>query len=204
MKQNEFKAYASTFVAYLINKLGEDLEKIEQIILYGSIAKGEANTESDVDIFVNTADNLNKKIEEVVEEFYHSREFLLFKLKNIEPKLSVKVGELKKWESLQQSIINTGIILWGKSEVGLKVTKTKPKLLFFWENIGTNRGAFLNKLYGYKLKGKKYYGLISMVKGEKLGKSSILIPSQYKEKIWPLFKKYKVKVKQIKVFVEED
>ncbi len=204
MKANELKAYASTFGSYLIRKLPEELNSINQIILYGSVARGDATLSSDVDIFFDTPKpGLEKRIKLALASFYESREALLFKMKKIENKISVKVGELKKWKELHQSISTTGIVLWGSYKPTALPGGAKQMLAIYWTEIGKNRGAFLNRLYGFRSKGKEYPGLLKKFNGEKLGKSSILIPFQHKDEFLVLLKKYLVKARQKVVFVSE-
>ena len=101
MKNHNLKSYSSTFVAYLISNLTYELEEINAIILYGSVAKGEATSKSDVDIFVDTkSKKVETKIKKIVKDFYATREAAIFKVKGIDNELSVKVGELKKWKEI--------------------------------------------------------------------------------------------------------
>ncbi|MEK6846287.1 MAG: nucleotidyltransferase domain-containing protein [Nanoarchaeota archaeon] len=202
MNQNELKAYACTFVSYLVREL--ELSSINRIILYGSVARGEATAQSDVDIFLDTSSpTLSKSVKEIVEEFYNSREATIFRLKKIENRLSLKVGELKKWKELHHSIANSGITLWGRYETSTLPVGSKQMLLVSWENIGKNRGAFLNRIYGFNSKGKHYPGLLERFKGEKIGKSSIIIPFSQREEFLMLLKDYSVKARQKVVFVSE-
>ena len=197
MKPTELKSYTSTFVSYLIRKLNHKTNEINRIILYGSVAKGEANKKSDVDLFIDTQNQaLEKKIKKVVSDFYNTREAAFFKIKGITNKFSLKVGELKKWKELHRSISSSGWLLWGRYETKEKPIGTNHKILFYWEEIRKNRGAFLNKLYGYRSKGQHYLGLLDKIGGIKTGKSSILIPIKNREELIYLFKKYQVKAKQ--------
>ena len=43
--------YASAFVTYLLTKI-KNIHLVERIILYGSVARDEATSESDVDLFL--------------------------------------------------------------------------------------------------------------------------------------------------------
>ena len=61
----------------------------------------------------------------------------------------------------------------------------------------------MNKLYGFTVKGKSYDGLLDEVKGQKVGKSNVVISVEHKEKFIALFKKYKVNAKQMEIFVNE-
>ncbi len=204
MDQSKIQAYASTFVTYLIRSLKEKINKIDAIILYGSVAKQQATLESDVDIFIDTKDTkLMSYIETYAAGFMESREAALYKMEGISNQINIKIGKLSLWKDLNHSIINSGILLWGKYQSNNIPNKTNHYILFYWNVIEKNRGAFLNTLYGYSMHNKKYKGLLTKLNGSKIGKSSILIPAKDQEKIIILFKKYKVHAKQKELFLYE-
>lgn len=200
MKCSDFQAYASSFVSYLLRKLEDKIKDIDGVILYGSVAKGNAMKTSDVDIFIDTKKDLKKEVSDIVDEFYESRVALLFKTKGIENEISVKTGELKNWEDLHRSIASTGIALWGRYQTREKPIGSQHKIIFYWDKIEKNRGAFLNKLYGFKSRGQNHRGLIEKINGFKIGKSNVIIPIEHKEEIIHLLKKYGVHAKSVEVF----
>lgn len=196
------KNYASYFVSFLLSNL-KAIENIERIILYGSVAKDQATKESDVDIFIEAKEKTKKfenEIKEMEKKFYQSREASLFKSKGIDNKLSIKIGRLKEWEELYKSIASTGLILYGPYESKELPSGVKHYVIVFWEKIGKNRGSFLNKLYGFKVKGKYYKGLLTKFNGKKIGKSCAMLPIQYKNDIFRLLKEHQVKAKALEVF----
>lgn len=204
MNQHNIQAYGATFVAFLVNRLEKELVSISQIILFGSVAKGEATKKSDVDIFINTpAKQIERKIKKILTAFYRSREAILFKAKGIENEIVLKIGKLEEWKELHQSIISTGIVLWGKYKEAKIPSNTEHMVLFYWDSIDKNRGAFLNKLYGFCVHGKKYKGLLDTMSGIKTGKSSIMVPIEERNNLITLFLKYKVHAKHIEVFVRK-
>lgn len=195
------KSYASYFVSYLLFNL-KNSDNISKIILFGSVAKNEADKKSDVDIFIEVKKKTKKferEIEKIIDDFYKSREALIFKSKKIDNKINVLVGKLDEWKELEKSIESTGIVLYGGYVSSGKV-KARKYAVFFWDKIGKNRGAFLNKVYGFSSKKKKHKGLIEILKGRKLGKSSIMIPVEHREEIVKLLKHYKVNSKIIEVY----
>ena len=196
------KAYASYFVSYLLRSL-ENVENIQRIILFGSVARDQGTKESDVDIFIEVRKKTKKienEIKDILEDFYQSREASLFKLKGVENEISIKIGELKEWKDLYKSIASTGVILYGAYEISELPSDVKHYVIVFWEEIGRNRGAFLNKLYGFKVKDKQYEGLLEKYDGNKLGKSCIMLSVQHKKEIFKLIEKYKVRAKVMEVF----
>ena len=200
---NNLKSYASYFVSYLLDNLKN--ANFEKIILFGSVAKDEATKESDIDIFIEVK-NENKKlkvdINQILEDFYKSREALLFKAKGIDNKISLIIGKLEEWKDLKASIENTGIILYGVYVPEKMAGKNLKKYsLISWEKIGKNRGAFLNRVYGFKVRDKVYDGLIKKLNGKKLGKSSIAVPAESSKEILDLLGKYKVEAKVINIYL---
>ena len=196
------KAYASYFTSYLLLNL-KNIDNILSVILFGSVAKDEADRKSDVDIFIEFKKKnkrFEKEIMKITENFYKSREALIFKSKRIENKINIIIGRLGEWKSLEKSIGSTGITLYGKYVSPKFKLKGKKYLIFFWDKIGKNRGAFLNKIYGFTSGGKKYKGLLEIFEGKKLGKSSIMIPIEYREEIIKLIKYYNVNSRIIEVY----
>ena len=107
----KIKAYASYFVSFLINNL-DDFSNLRAIILFGSSARGDADKDSDVDIFIDikkSNKNEEKKINKILEDFYKSREALLFKTQGIDNKINLIVGRLDEWKELKESIV---FFLW--------------------------------------------------------------------------------------------
>ncbi len=195
------QGYASYFSAFLIQNT-KNREQIQRIILYGSVAKGEETRESDVDIFIELKRKNNmveKEIREVEKKFYDSREAVLFKLKGIENKINIKIGALAQWRELYGSIASTGIVLYGPYEAKELPSGVQHNTIIYWDKIEKNRGAFLNILYGFRAKNKKHFGILEKIGGARMGKSCILIPTQYKSEILKLIQNYRVhaKIKEV-------
>jgi predicted nucleotidyltransferase len=194
------KSYASHFVSYFLDNI--DLSRTNKIILFGSVARGDAGKNSDVDIFIDlkkTSKKQEKEIRKTLEEFYKSREALLFKSKGIDNKINIIIGKLDDWKSLKESIESTGIILYGNYTP--TNVKGRKHMIISWDNIGKNRGAFLNKLYGVKIGDKQYKGLLEKFGGKRLGKSSTLIPIEHREDVLKEIRKYEVNARVIEVYV---
>ena len=196
------KSYASYFVSYLLSNM-KNMDNIEKVILFGSVARGESTKNSDVDLFIDVKKK-NKRYEEEIrrieEKFYQSRENSIFRSKEINNKLNIKIGRLSDWKDIQKSIASTGIIFYGNYQSKTLPSDVNHYVIIFWSKIGINRGAFLNKLYGVRMNEKYYPGMVSSFNGKKLGKSCIMIPIQYKNDIFKLLKDYKVEAKNLEVF----
>lgn len=199
---NVIKKYAINTVTYVLNKLNQkSFNDIKQIILFGSAARGTATKESDIDLFFETNKKNKNIIKKKINEFYTSREGLLFKTKGISNQFQITVGKIEEWKELHKSIASEGIILYGPY-LGKAPKGLKHYFIISWENLDIkNRGAFLNKLYGYSVGETKYKGLVKKWDAKKIGKSAILLPSKYKLDLFNILDKYKVDFKIIDVYI---
>ena len=194
--------YAMDFASYLMQKLGEK-DSIKNVILFGSVARGEADKKSDIDIFVDITMESNKlenDIKKLRNEFIKSAKYTQYwKMLGVDNEINVIVGELDRWEELKPSIIANGLVLYGKFKP--EVTIGTHKAFFVWENIKPNakRVLFNKQLLGYMHKKKFYNGLIQNYGGERLGKGCIVVPLDQAVVFHKLFKKYKISVKLKKV-----
>lgn len=195
----ERKKYALAAAAFLLNSLPDGLfRKVRQVILFGSVATGTAEQDSDVDIFIDAdmkvaeIGQAKRIIRKSIHDFSATKDALRFKLEGIDNPLSVRVGKLDEWQDLKGSIESSGIVLYGAY---VPAGKPGKYLIIYWDRIETpDRGALLNKLYGYKI-GKRYPGLLKKIGGRRIGKSAILIPVQHKDEIMRILEKYKVDYK---------
>lgn len=200
--------YTSYFVSFVLENLKEaEIKKIKSIILFGSVASGTATDESDVDLFFDVDLNkkqiksFNKKIKIISDDFISSNIGIKFRLNKVSNEIKPLTGRLNEWSELKDSISKNGIVLYGKY---ISKIKGEPHLLIWWDSLKIkNRGAFLNKLYGFKVKNKEYKGLLEKVNGKKIGKSSILLPLKEKDRIKNIFEKYKVDYKSKIVSLSE-
>ena len=109
--RNKLIAYAMHFASFLV----EHGIKARKILLFGSVASGEFDKESDIDIFVDA----DKKEENDVTSSLRSFEKTFsgkWELKGVNNQLSVTVGDLnsKEWEDLRRAIQSYGIVLYGQ------------------------------------------------------------------------------------------
>lgn len=194
------KAYASYFVSYLLKNLS-DINNINRIILFGSAVKNELNKGSDVDVFVDVNKEnkfFTNKVETLLKFFYDTNEALYFKTKGIDNKINIIISKLEKWKDLKKSIESTGIVLYGRyTPVDIE---GKKYLIISWNNIKKNRGAFLNKIYGFKVNNKSYKGLLENFNGRKVGKSTVMIPIENSDKILNVAKYHKVDAKILEIY----
>jgi len=188
--------YAVLAVAYLLSAISEtELKRVRNVLLFGSAARFDASEESDIDVFFDvTAPQrlqlfLRSKLNKAAEKFYLTNDALEFKAKGIGNELSIKVGKLEEWKELAQSISSHGILFYGKYTA--KPPDIRGYTILSWESP-RNKGALLNKIYGYKAKNKRYPGLLEKTKSIKLGKATIMVPAQSRDVFIDALEKYRV------------
>jgi len=191
-QKNELIAYALDFASYLLSKAGG----ISRIILHGSIAKGDFDEESDVDLFIDTKEK-EEKINKITDNYYKTKKFKEWELKGVSNKISIIVGELdsKEWQELKRSIINTGTILYGKYKS--EVEKINQYALFSFESIKPDkkRITIFRKLYGFRIGKKQYLGIANKTNAVKVGKGCLLVPVEHVNELKEYFQEKKVAVK---------
>lgn len=195
MNRFELISYAMDFCSLLLRSIVSD--RINGIILFGSVVRGDFDEESDVDIFVDSKYKIEKEVNKVLKSFEVSDVNEKWQLKGVRNPLSVKVGDLDKWK-LRRSVISDGIVLYGKYKDVPK--NVKYYLLLSLDFKGLNRNKKISvwrKLYGYRQKmGSRSYvskGLIGKVSGKKIDKGVIVVPSENKDEVIGFLKKNKIK-----------
>lgn len=179
-KSKEIISYASAFISFVLPKI-----EVEEIILFGSVARGEATKESDIDLFFNVKNNeteTKKMIKNELEKFYKSDLYEQFSLLGIKNSIEIEVGDLEKWK-LKRSIISDGIILYGR----YKAIPEKLKAYIHFnikpiKNI-TKRNRVIRKIFGRK---EKFYiseGILKKINGKQLSPTSFLIPQEKSHEI---------------------
>jgi len=198
----ELVSYAIDFASFLMQNLKE-LDKIKSIILFGSVARGEATSKSDVDVFVEVFSEstiLEKEINKIKDDFFESTKFKdywnLFGIKN---EINIIVGKLEDWK-LKDTMLGSSIVLYSKYSP--KLDEGENKVILYWDVIKNNskRVMLSKKLFGYSHYGKKYKGLLEVYGGVKLGANVILIYAEEMNLFLKEFRKFKVKVRIRLVF----
>lgn len=193
IERNKLIGYTMDFVSYLISKF----EYIDKIILHGSIARGDFDEQSDIDLFIDTEKKNEKKINKILENYYNTQKFKEWKLKGIENSFSVIIGKLddKEWQNLKRAIMNTGIILYGKYKANAE--RINHYTLFSFENIKPDkkRIAIFRKLFGFKIGNKEYKGLFGKINAVKIGKGAALVPIEHVNEVKKLFQEKRVSIR---------
>lgn len=191
-------AYSMDFASFLVMKLGDEADKIKAIVLFGSVARGEATEKSDIDIFVEVFSDekgLSAKADRIKEDFYKSVKFTKFyKLMNIANDIKPIIGRLDEWRDLEASVMANGIVLYGRYS---GVPAAKKRVILLWENVKppSKRVMINRQLFGYTHYRRKYQGLLQKYQGTKLGKGAIEVPIESYHVFMKLFRAYRVAVK---------
>ena len=184
MRREQLIAYAESFVSFLLDdSIAKD---ISRLILFGSVARGDFDKESDIDLFIDTKKNIEKEAVKVLNLFNQSETRKKWELKGVENEISLKVGNLDEWK-LKRELISDGILLYGKLKESPEKFEHYLLLRPKFKNFKKSKQVSMwRTLYGYKQKvGKKIYETSGLVqtKGGKRINSGILIPSNNKKEI---------------------
>ena len=188
----------------ILKKIAKELCKIEDvkaIILYGSLARGEFTSRSDIDLFIlTTKDKTQKEIHDKIIELESEIG------RNIQPTIRT-ITELPKTDTgLLQNIFQEGKILYLREPSDIPsaiLLQQKPYLIYSFQISSLaqkDKVRFNRQLYEQIKKGYKYKGLLQEIGGQKISAGCVMIPYEQKEKIEKFFKKFKVKFEQLKVW----
>jgi len=188
----------------MLKKIAKELSWIKDVkvvILYGSLARGEFTSRSDIDLFILTGDNKTQK--EVQDKVIELESEIG---RNIQPTIRTVAGLEKTDTGLLQNIFQEGKILYLREPMDIPSTlllKQKPYLIYTFQinNLSQKHKARFNRqLYEQTKKGYKYKGLLHKFGGQKLSAGCVMVPYSQKGNIEKFFKKFKVKFEQLKVW----
>ena len=193
MKRENLISYSANFASFVLDS--EHFKDIDRIILFGSVARGNFDVESDIDIFIDTKKDIEKGVKKLIMLFNESeihRKWLLRGLRNL---ISVKVGDIEKW-NLKRDVISEGIILYGKFKDVPENVEYYLLIKPSFKKFNKSKQVMLwRKLYGYKQRvGKKVYetiGLLNKLNGIRLD-SVIIVPVKNKNELLQFLNKEKI------------
>lgn len=192
MKNLNYKdliAYASAFVSFALPKVD-----VDEIILFGSVARNEADEKSDIDLFFDLKKDENKTKETLKRElkrFYKSRICEIWALKGIKNEINIEVGNLNEWK-LKRSIISEGIVLYGKyKKVPEKMNGFAQFTLKPIKDI-TKRNRIIRKLFGRKEKKYSVEGVVEKLSGKRISAVSFIVPIEKVKDVLETFGKEKI------------
>ena len=188
----------------ILKKIAKELsmlEDVKAVILYGSLARGEFTSRSDIDLFIlATDDKTQKEVEDKVIEIETEIG------RNIQPTIRTITESQKTDTGLLQNIFQEGKILYLKEPSDIPsamLLQQKPFLIYSFQISSLSqkdKARFNRQLYEQTKKDYKYKGLLREIGGQKLSSGCVIIPYEQKEKIEKFFKKSKVKSEQLKVW----
>lgn len=201
MKKIEYISYAMSFAPYFLQNASKNAS-VRNIILFGSTARGDFDKESDIDIFIDTNEEIEKEANDLVDSFLKSMIYKNYwKLLGVDKDISIKAGNLDEWE-LKRSIISHGITLYGKyaADIGGKMYS------MFIINISGKANEKLKiwrAIYGYtqKTNGKEYTGkgLLLELSGRRISPGSFIVPIENSNSMKQFLNKNKIKYKMIEM-----
>ena len=190
--RNKMIACALDFASFLLESGVEP----RRVILFGSVAAGEMDKESDIDIFIDIDEPEEKKIRGIL-RIFEGVSGEKWRLKGVNNPLSLKIGSLKRWPELKRSIQSYSILLYGKYIESPE--SMKSYLMFRLDFSGLKRAKKVKAwrtLYGYSQKiGRKEYrkrGIIEGFGGKKLENSIVIVPSDKSKKFKEFLNKSRV------------
>lgn len=187
-----------------LKKITGELAKIDDVkavVLYGSFARKEDTSRSDMDLFIlTTSKNTLREIQDKVIELEKRTGQI------IQPTVRT-IEDLQKTDTgLLQNIFQEGKVLYLKEAPELPsaiLLEQKPHLIYSFQlnNLDQNEKAQFNSSFYGRVKDKyQYSGFLNEVKGQKLASGCVMIPHTEKSKIEKFFHKFKIKFKQVKVW----
>ncbi len=195
-------AYAMSFVSFVLPKI-----KVNEIILFGSVARGDFGKESDIDLFfdvenINQEEEIKKNLNNELIKFSKSKIAETWSLMGIKNEVSIKVGKLDEWK-LKRSIISEGIVLYGKYK---ELPENLKKYSYFnmqpIQDIA-KRNKIIRALFGRKEEKYNNEGLITKLTGKKLTPISFMIPAESNNEIFELLSKEKINYSFFEVWKEK-
>jgi len=190
-------------------------EEIESIVLFGSLASGKFNEESDIDICVLFKQNTPKIMEDTIFNYFLS---LGKELNRSIQCVFFFPDDINNWDTIFiENILAEGQLLYGNSnynDILIKTLELKPyQIITLNLRLLNNSDKMKLKriLYGYKTSkkySKKIYryqkrGLVKELQGIKLGRGSFIIPEKFLLFVETKLKEFDIKFSNFRVWMQE-
>lgn len=190
-------------------------EEIKSIVLFGSLASGKFNEESDIDICVLFKQNTPKIMEDTIFNYFLS---LGKELNRPIQCVFFFPDDINNWDTtFIENILAEGQLLYGNSnynEIFIKTLELKPhqiitlnlRLLNNSDKMKLKRilyGYKSTKQYSDKIYEYKKKGLIKELQGMKLGRGSFIIPEKFLLFVETKLKEFDIKFSNFRVWMQE-
>ncbi|MBL7160937.1 MAG: nucleotidyltransferase domain-containing protein [Candidatus Aenigmarchaeota archaeon] len=196
LNKNLLTGYAQAYMSYLFRD--SQLPSLKQAILFGSVARGDFDSKSDVDIFLDTVNEkeMEKATKRAMKRFLSSEEYKKFSLHGIKNTINTLAGQLEKWK-LKESVEKEGIILYSRNLMeGDKHFLVRIEPI---RNI-TKRNRVIRRIVG---RGDKHFqgkGMVPQCGGEVLDSRVFLIPAGEITQFLKLFSRENIQYKMVEIW----
>ncbi|MBI5072616.1 nucleotidyltransferase domain-containing protein [Candidatus Woesearchaeota archaeon] len=201
MKKNDILSYVYDFISQ-ISENAVIFDELKSIILFGSVARGDFDKDSDIDLFIDiNGDKSENKIHEEIKKELRLFEIRCEKswhMRGIRFPLKILVGNIQnsRWESLKKEIESYGLVLYGELRNSAFLLRHHALISFETARLHQNQKmTLLRELYGYSTtKEKKVYttqGIVEEFNGTKVGTNVLLIPFDHVSEMRTFFRKHK-------------
>lgn len=204
MNKFDLISYAMDFTSFLLRGSELRKEEIKEVILFGSVARGDFDSESDIDIFVNLyqknrENEVKNAVRKRIDKFYKSEVYDRWELRGVKNEINVKVGILDEWE-LKQSVLTEGISLYGEYKEAPKGTKTT---LFTFRPIKPvkRRNKVIRKIFGRS--DVRSEGIVEKLSGRKLTPRSFIVPRKNTSEVKKVLDRNGVNYEMFQICLEE-
>lgn len=179
----------------------KELNGIMSVVLFGSVARGEATAESDVDLMViysSKDPETVKKINSMAPEKFQVLHFTM--------------EELEDEPTLTGALSGEGILLYGKPvTISLEGDDLKSQMLIAYDtsHLARNiRSTLYRTLYGGNstylkdgVKKRKHYpGIVEQIRGQKLANAVIMVDRHNASEIIKTLRRFQAKWKEIPIW----
>ncbi len=213
-KNPKLEKFINKIKNFMDNKFSK-YEEIESIVLFGSLASGKFNEESDIDICVLFKRNTPKIMENTIFDYFlnlgkdlnYSIQCVFFFPENI-----------NNWDTIFiENILAEGQLLYGNPnyyEILIKTLEFRPYQILTLNLRALNSSAKMKLkriLYGYKTTKKyseklykyKKEGIVKKLQGMKLGRGSFIIPEKVFIVVENKLKEFDIKFSNFRVWMQE-
>lgn len=200
-------------IAFEFARRVSKIEKVVEVILFGSVAKGEADRRSDIDILVV----LDQKGKPKLEEHEEISKISLEVGEEFDTNISLILSD-REFSSMDEyfveSVLSEGKIIYAREARIAKKEWLKPWYILSYslkELPHSDKMRIKKIFYGKEIKSRhgdkvyihKYKGLLKEIGGASLGRGCIIIPAKFIGEFEDILKKYKAKYKKMLVWISD-